>query len=148
MLGESAPAFPRLRTYVREAAPSKLRRPPGPMPLDRPGRPEAIAAGAIVAFYLLTRLLLLWRMPHFIDEATYSKYTFDAFHNPAARFESLTTGKEPLLIWLGAGFMKLGANPLTAIRWVSFFAGLLTMAMVALLARRVGGNRLALAAAG
>src|SRR5215212_10143041 len=124
MLGESAPTFPRLRTYVREAAPTKRRprpAPPEPVRIERPGRPEAIAAGAILAFYLLTLLLLLWRMPHFIDEGTYSKWTYDAYHDPAARFKSLTTSaREPLHFWLGAGFMKLGANPLTAIRWVSF----------------------------
>ena len=151
MLGDATPAFPRLRTYVEQVPARKPR--PAPRRVDpgraeRPGRPEAIAAGAILAFYILTRLLLLWRMPHFIDEATHAKWTFDAYHDPAARFESLTQAKEPLLIWLAAGFMKLGANPLTAIRWVSFFAGLLAMSMVALLARRIGGNRLALAAAG
>src|SRR5689334_1002358 len=126
MRGTTTSAFPRLEAYADQAT--------GVRPWDPRGRmrvlathPEAVAAAAIALLYVVTRLLMLWRMPHFIDEATHAGWTYDAFHHPAARFESLNEGKEPLLVWLGTGFMKLGANPLTAIRWVSFFAGLLTM---------------------
>ncbi|MFL5884376.1 MAG: glycosyltransferase family 39 protein [Thermoleophilaceae bacterium] len=147
MPGTTTSPFPRLEAYAEQ--PTTVRR------WDRDARmralakrPEALAAGGIVLLYVVTRLLLLWRMPHFIDEATHAGWTYDAFHHPADRFESLTQAKEPLLVWLATGFMKLGASPLTAIRWVTFFAGLLTMTMVGLLGRRLGGNRLGLAAAG
>src|SRR4051812_40953294 len=146
MPGTTTTPFPRLEAYADQ--PATVRRwDPGTRIRALAERPEALAAGGIVLVYVVTRLLLLWRMPHFIDEATHAGWTYDAFHHPADRFESLTQGKEPLLVWLAAGFMKLGANPLTAIRWVTFFAGLLTMTMVGLLGRRLGGNRLGLAAA-
>jgi hypothetical protein len=110
-------------------------------------RPYALTAVGILGIYTLMRLLLLWRMPHFVDEGTFARWTFDAYTDPGARFESLTDGYGPLMPWVAAGFMKLGAGPLTAIRWVSFCAGLVTMTMVGLLARRVGGSALALGAA-
>jgi hypothetical protein len=89
-------------------------------------RPYALTAAGILGVYTLMRLLLLWRMPHFVDEGTFARWTFDAYTDPGARFESLTDGYGPLLPWVAAGFMKFGAAPLTAIRWVSFCAGIVT----------------------
>src|SRR5947208_6022040 len=129
MPGTTTSPFPRLEAYAEQ--PTTVRRwHPDARMRALAKHPEALAAAGIVVLYFVTRLLLLWRMPHFIDEATHAGWTYDAFHHPADRFESLTQAKEPLLVWLATGFMKLGANPLTAIRWVTFSAGLLTMTMV------------------
>jgi 4-amino-4-deoxy-L-arabinose transferase-like glycosyltransferase len=103
---------------------------------------------AIVVVYLLTRLAMLWRFPPFLDEATYASWTLSGYEDIHFRFISLANGKEPLLTWIGMGWMTLGAEPLTAVRLVSLAAGLVTLTMVGLIGRRLGGDRVGLAAAG
>jgi 4-amino-4-deoxy-L-arabinose transferase-like glycosyltransferase len=108
-----------------------------------------VALAGIAAAYVATRLALLWRFPPFGDES------FDAYlsalvaDDPHQRFVALTDGRGPLLTWLaGTGIAVGDLNPLTAVRLVSVLAGVATVAPVMLLARRLGGDRAALAAGG
>ncbi len=98
--------------------------------------------------YAVTRLVLLWRFPPHVDESLFASWTLRGFESPDARFVPLTSGQQPLLEWLGMGFMRLGVEPLTAVRLVSFFAGLGTLGMVWYLGRRLGGGSVGLVAAG
>jgi 4-amino-4-deoxy-L-arabinose transferase-like glycosyltransferase len=96
----------------------------------------ALIAGAA---FLATRLALVWRMPPFWDEAYYATWALDVFHHPRHPLRSLDFGKEPLLTWLGLVPLTAGAGPLTALREVSVFAGLVSMVAVGLLARELAG---------
>ena len=107
-----------------------------------------LALAAIVAFYLATRFALLWRFPPFLDESLYASWAKEVHDNGGERFVSLANGKEPLLPWLGAVLIQLGAAPLTAVRLVSVGCGLVTMTVTAVLGGRLGGRTGAVAAAG
>jgi 4-amino-4-deoxy-L-arabinose transferase-like glycosyltransferase len=102
----------------------------------------------VLAFFLLTRLFLLWRFPPFLDESLYASWASAVHDSANDRFIALANGKLPLLPWLGGAFMELGAEPLTAVRLVSFLSGLVTMAVVGLLGARLGGRWAGVAAAG
>ena len=106
-----------------------------------------IAAVAIAALYVATRLLLLARFPYFIDEGEHAQFTLEASQRTSALFGSLTIAKEPMSIWLGILPVKLGVSPLIATRLVSFGAGAVTMIMCGLLARHLSGDAAGLAAA-
>ena len=106
-----------------------------------------LAGSLIVAAYVATRVVFIARFPYFLDEGTYAQFTYEADHSIHKLFISLTIGREPLQIWLGIPLVKLGFNALTAMRLVSFGAGLLTIVPVALIARRLGGTAAAVAAA-
>ena len=108
-----------------------------------------VAAGASIAFvYLATRLALVWLFPPHVDESLFATFTLHGFETPDARFEPLASGQRPLLEWLGMGVMRLGAEPLTALRLISVTSGIGTLALVSYLAWRLGGRWVALAAAG
>jgi 4-amino-4-deoxy-L-arabinose transferase-like glycosyltransferase len=113
----------------------------------RPGLRTAAFAAALLALYVATRAALLWRFPPFTDEALYAQWTWQGYHVPEDRFTSLATGKEPLLPWAGMAWMRLGAEPITAVRLVSAAAGLVTVLLVALLARELSPRRAVWAAA-
>jgi 4-amino-4-deoxy-L-arabinose transferase-like glycosyltransferase len=108
----------------------------------------AAACAGVVAFFLVTRLLLLWRFPPFLDESLYATWASAAHDSVNERFIALANGKLPLLPWLGGAVMELGAEPLTAVRLVSLVCGLFTMAMAGLLGARLGGRWAGVAAAG
>src|SRR5205823_5072751 len=84
---------------------------------------------------------------YFFDEGTYANFTAQASHSRHQLFVSLTIAREPLQIWLGIPWVKLGLGPLTAMRAVSVISGLLTVGVVGLLGRRLGGTAVALVAA-
>ncbi|MGI8579489.1 MAG: ArnT family glycosyltransferase, partial [Solirubrobacteraceae bacterium] len=110
-------------------------------------RRARIAVGAVVAFYVLTRLGLLWRFPPFWDESFYGVEGQTAFDDPAQRFAALTDGKGPLLDWLSALLVGQGFHPLSAVRTVSFLAGMVTLGAVGLVGRLLGGLAVGLVAA-
>lgn len=112
------------------------------------GRPAiVIACAALALAYLVTRLVYATRFPYFFDEGTYAKFTAEASQSRHQLFVSLTIAREPLQIWLGIPWVKLGLDPLTAMRAVSVTSGLLTVGVVGLLGRRLGGTTVALVAA-
>src|ERR1051326_5197094 len=81
-------------------------------------RPAAVALAGIVALFLATRLALVWRFPPFLDESLYASWAKEIHDSGQNRYVSLANGKLPLLPWLGAVVMWLGAAPLTAVRVV------------------------------
>jgi 4-amino-4-deoxy-L-arabinose transferase-like glycosyltransferase len=106
-----------------------------------------VALAGIAGVYLATRLALLWRFPPFGDESFDAQLSALVADHSSQRFVALTDGRGPLLTWLaGAGIALGDLNPLTAVRLVSALAGLAIAAPVMLLARRVSGDRAALAA--
>jgi 4-amino-4-deoxy-L-arabinose transferase-like glycosyltransferase len=105
------------------------------------------AAAALLGLYVVTRVALLWRFPPFTDEALYAQWAWQGFHVPEDRFLALATGKEPLLPWAAMGWIRLGAEPVTAVRLVSVVAGLATVVLVGLIARDLVGARAGWAAA-
>jgi 4-amino-4-deoxy-L-arabinose transferase-like glycosyltransferase len=110
-------------------------------------RGVALAVIAIVGVYIVTRVSFITRFPYFLDEGTYADFTYQGAHSLSDLFVSLTIGREPLQIWLGIPFVKLGFNPLNALRIVSMLSGLLTVGVVGLLGRRLGGTAVGLVAA-
>jgi 4-amino-4-deoxy-L-arabinose transferase-like glycosyltransferase len=110
-------------------------------------RPWLAAGVAIVAGYLLSRALFVTRFPYFLDEGTYAVFTYKAAHSLHDLFISYTIAREPLMFWLGIPWVKLGFNPLHAVRIVSVIAGLLTVGVIGLLGRRYGGSLVGVIAA-
>jgi 4-amino-4-deoxy-L-arabinose transferase-like glycosyltransferase len=111
-------------------------------------RPRVVAAlGALVVVYLATRLWFISAFPYFSDEGLYAGYAYQGAHSTDKLFVSFTIGREPLFAWLAIPWIKLGANPLIAVRLVSVGAGLLTVGVVGLLGHQVGGRATGLVAA-
>jgi 4-amino-4-deoxy-L-arabinose transferase-like glycosyltransferase len=128
---------------------------PEPAGLDRPARAEpavtprvaAVVAAVLAVVYLASRLWFADRFPYFLDEGTYARFTERAAESYHQLFISLEIGREPLQMWLGLPLVELGVNPLTAMRAVSVAAGLATVVVVGLLARRLAGDLTGLVAA-
>lgn len=99
----------------------------------------SLALGAIYLAYLASRLLLVWRLPVFWDEGFYAVEAQTGLDHPGQRFQFLADGKPPLFNWVSIVFVHLGITPLTAVRMVSFVAGLVTLTAVMLIARRLSG---------
>jgi hypothetical protein len=126
----------------------------------RPARPErlpsaplslrwAIAAGgALLVAYVATRAPFASRFPYFVDEALYADYASLAAAASDELFISLEIGQGPVLIWLGALGVKLGLEPVPAIRMVSLASGLLTAGVIGLLGRYLWGSLVGWLAAG
>ena len=110
-------------------------------------RAPLVVAAAICVAYVATRFLFIHRFPYFLDEGTYAVFSNRAAHATKDLFYSFTIGREPLMFWVGIPWIKLGVNPLVAVRVVSAIAGFLTLVCVGLLARRLGGLAAGLAAA-
>src|SRR5262245_39259516 len=98
--------------------------------IDALGRTRmlVLAYAGVALLYLVTRLLLVWRFPVHVDEATFAGWTLNGHVNGAsALFQALANGQQPLLEWLGIPWLHLGVEPVTALRLVSFVAGGLTL---------------------
>jgi 4-amino-4-deoxy-L-arabinose transferase-like glycosyltransferase len=107
-----------------------------------------VAAAAIAVLYLVTRLWFVGRFPYFSDEGQFATYTDQAAHSLHQLFVSESDGAPlPLFTWFGIPWVKLGFNPLVAVRLVSVTSGLLTVGVVGLLGRRLGGTAVGLVAA-
>lgn len=104
-------------------------------------------AVALMALYLATRLWFISRFPYFSDEGIYATFANLGAHSLDKLFVSLIIGREPLFTWLAIPWIKLGFNPLTAVRLVSVISGLLTVGIVALIARRIADTVTAVFAA-
>jgi 4-amino-4-deoxy-L-arabinose transferase-like glycosyltransferase len=110
-------------------------------------RAQLIAMAAIGVAYLLSRWRFIDRFPYFLDEGTYAVFANRAADSTGDLFYSFTIGREPLTFWLGIPWIKLGINPLVAVRITSALAGLLTLVFVGLLARGLAGAWAGIAAA-
>ncbi len=85
---------------------------------------------AVVVFFAL-RLPFLTRIPVFVDEAIYIRWSQIMRNEPSLRFLPLSDGKQPLFMWATMPSLKLFADPLVAGRMVSIFAGLLSLSSLA-----------------
>ena len=113
----------------------------------RYSRSAVLSVGAAVAALVVTRLVLLWRFPPFLDESLYGSWALQLHQRFGARWVPLLNGKLPLLSWLGAAIMATGAGPLTAVRLVSIAAAVVSTFFVVLIAAEIGGQGAAIAAA-
>jgi 4-amino-4-deoxy-L-arabinose transferase-like glycosyltransferase len=87
------------------------------------------------AFYALTRLPNLTKLPIFTDEAIYIRWSQIGAQDANWRFISLTDGKQPMFTWIMMGLLKVvHADPLFDGRLTSVLAGFATMWGVWLLA--------------
>ncbi|MEA2362697.1 MAG: hypothetical protein QOD71_1842 [Thermoleophilaceae bacterium] len=143
--GSSAPRSARPAAARVDAQP----RDRGPRELGARSWIWAVAgAAAIVTTYLATHLSFVSRFPYFLDEGLYADFANQAARSQDKLFAALEIGQGPLLMWLGAVWVKLGFAPLTAIRLVSVTAGLLTIGVIGLLARSLWGAAAGWVAAG
>ncbi len=94
----------------------------------------------LLGLYLASRISFIDRFPYFFDEGLYGNFAYQGANDLGQLFVSFTIGREPLPIWLAIPFVKLGFNPLDAVRVVGLLCGLGTIVVVALLARRLYGN--------
>ncbi len=88
----------------------------------------------IFAGCLFLRVCNLGSLPVFVDEAIYIRWGQLIKSESTLRFVPLQDGKQPLFMWLTAGFLKFVSDPLIAGRLVSVFSGLATMVGAGVLA--------------
>lgn len=105
-------------------------------------RLEWVVIFGLVALYLLLALTHLTRLPIFVDEALYLRWSQIAWHDASWRFISLTDGKQPLYIWFVIPFMKFIADPLQAGRTASVVAGLALVLGMGYLGNLLQGKKL------
>ncbi len=82
-------------------------------------RLAVLAGAALLAAYLATRILFVARFPYFLDEGTYAVFSYEGSKSLGGLYSSYSIGREPLMFWLGIPWVKLGFNPLDAVRLVS-----------------------------
>ena len=87
---------------------------------------------SLILFFGL-RLPSLTRIPVFVDEAIYIRWSQIMRNEPSLRFLPLSDGKQPLFMWATMPSLKIFSDPLVAGRMVSVFAGLLSLIGIALL---------------
>ena len=88
------------------------------------------------------------RFPYFFDEGTYGDFTYRGSVSLHDIWYSMTIGREPLQIWFGILWVKLGFSPLMSMRIVALISGLLTLPVLFLLGRRLADEWVGLVAAG
>lgn len=88
--------------------------------------PLAILVISVVLFFGL-RLFDLTRIPVFVDEAIYVRWSQIMRNEPSLRFLPLSDGKQPLFMWATMPSLKIFSDPLIAGRLVSVFAGLVSL---------------------
>lgn len=81
---------------------------------------------ALIVFFGL-RLPSLTRIPVFVDEAIYIRWSQVMRNEPSLRFLPLSDGKQPLFMWATMPSLKLFSDPLVAGRMVSVFAGIISL---------------------
>ena len=118
----------------------------------RPGfsvstRRAIVACGGFGGLYAALAVSLVWRFPPFNDEGIYASWAAIVERDPSRRFYALEAGKEPLLEWLGAILIRLGLEPLTAVRLISVVAGVGIVLLVAVLGWWLGGPHVSVVAA-
>ncbi|HEX2185424.1 MAG TPA: glycosyltransferase family 39 protein, partial [Chloroflexota bacterium] len=104
---------------------------------------------ALLGAYCLSRLVNLGLLPMVSDEGTYITWGVRALHATTAEewLASLEDGKQPLLAWLMPPFLALVPDRLVAGRLVSVLIGLLNLALLMAVGRRLFDNTTALVGA-
>lgn len=98
---------------------------------------------SLVSIFLGLTLANLTKLPIFVDEALYLRWSQIAWHDATWRFISLTDGKQPLYVWAVIPFLKLIKDPLLAGRLVSALSGLFTLLGVIYAGWLLSGKKLA-----
>ncbi|MBN1528781.1 MAG: glycosyltransferase family 39 protein [Thermoleophilaceae bacterium] len=111
-------------------------------------REPVLLALVLLGAYLVTRIAFAARFPYFLDEGTYAVFSWEGSRSLGGLYSSYSIGREPLMFWLGIPWVKLGFNPLDAVRIVSICCGIVTTVFTALTARELGGRIAGWAAAG
>lgn len=91
------------------------------------GLPLFVFCLSLILFFAL-RLFDLTRIPVFVDEAIYIRWSQVMRNEPTLRFLPLSDGKQPLFMWVTIPFLKIVIDPLVAGRAVSILAGFITLA--------------------
>lgn len=130
--------------HVAPAPPMRITRPSvRPIPL---ALVERVTLAGLILLGFALRLPLLDRFPFREDEAIYSVWALHALREDP-HFLRVWPDKPPLFLWLLAGaFEAFGASQAAA-RLPNIFLSVLTIPLVAVVARRLWGRRAALAAA-
>ncbi|HVZ67420.1 MAG TPA: glycosyltransferase family 39 protein [Patescibacteria group bacterium] len=81
---------------------------------------------AILALYIVLRLLNILNLPLFTDEAIYIRWAQIAKQDASWRFIALVDGKGPSFVWAEMLTLKLFKDPLFAGRMVSVITGIFT----------------------
>ncbi len=84
-------------------------------------------------FFFALRLFDLTRIPVFVDEAIYVRWSQIMRSEPSLRFLPLSDGKQPLFMWATMPSLKVFTDPLVAGRLVSVLAGLVSLTGLAFL---------------
>lgn len=79
----------------------------------------------LIFFYFFSRLYQLVKIPVFVDEAIYVRWSQVMRSEQTLRFLPLSDGKQPLFMWATIPFLKIFSDPLSAGRFVSVIAGLI-----------------------
>ncbi|MBI2326163.1 glycosyltransferase family 39 protein [Candidatus Collierbacteria bacterium] len=87
---------------------------------------------SLILFFGL-RLPALTRIPVFVDEAIYIRWSQIMRHEPSLRFLPLSDGKQPLFMWATMSSLKIFSDPLVAGRMVSVIAGVMSLFGIAFL---------------
>ncbi|OGD70750.1 hypothetical protein A3A84_03625 [Candidatus Collierbacteria bacterium RIFCSPLOWO2_01_FULL_50_23] len=102
-------------------------------------KPLVVFILALVVFLAL-RLPAFTRIPVFVDEAIYIRWSQIMRNEPSLRFLPLSDGKQPLFMWATMPSLKLFHDPLVAGRMVSVGAGLFSLAGIAFLTYVLTGS--------
>jgi len=87
---------------------------------------------SLITFFSL-RLLVLDKLPVFVDEAIYVRWAQIMKNEATLRFLPQSDGKQPLFMWLVIPALKIFSDPLVAGRIVSVTAGFFTLVGTGLL---------------
>ena len=87
---------------------------------------------SLILFFGL-RLPSLTRIPVFVDEAIYIRWSQIMRSEPSLRFLPLSDGKQPLFMWATMPSLKIFSDPLVAGRMVSVIAGIMSLFGIAFL---------------
>ena len=90
--------------------------------------------------FIAFRVFDLTRIPVFVDEAIYIRWSQIMRNEPSLRFLPLSDGKQPLFMWATMPSLKIFADPLVAGRMVSVFAGLAGLTGLAFLVFATTGS--------
>lgn len=94
---------------------------------------------AFILFFAL-RLSFLTKIPVFVDEAIYVRWSQIMRNEPSLRFLPLSDGKQPLFMWATMPSLKVFSDPLAAGRMVSVFTGLISFFALAAFVYIISGS--------
>lgn len=95
---------------------------------------------ATIVLFLFFRLYSLNKVPVFVDEAIYVRWSQVMRTEPTLRFLPLSDGKQPLYMWVTIPALKFISDPLIAGRIVSVFTGLGSLIGIATLSALLFSN--------